>query len=102
MVGTTLSQIRSYTLSLGTSEGGGLFVGLVVPPLIFEAMIHIKSKDLKSVLRPTFALSTIGVVIATLVVGLLLWVVVGLPIYVSFLFAAIISPTDTATVLEIS
>jgi len=101
VVGSTLSQIRSYTLSLGTSEGGGLFVGLVVPPLIFEAMIHIKSKDLKSVLRPTFALSTIGVVIATLVVGLLLWVVVGLPIYISFLFAAIISPTDTATVLEI-
>jgi CPA1 family monovalent cation:H+ antiporter len=101
VIGTTLSQIRSYTLSLGTSGGGSLFVGLVVPPLIFEAMIHIKSKDLRSVLRPTFVLSTIGVVIATLVVGLLLWFFIGLPIYISFLFAAVISPTDTATVLEI-
>jgi len=101
VVGSTLSQIRSYMLSLGTGAGGGLFVGLVVPPLIFEAMIHIKSSDLRSVLRPTFVLSTIGVLIATIVVGLLLWWVIGLPIYISFLFAAVISPTDTATVLEI-
>lgn len=101
IVGSTLSQIRSYTVSLGTGEGGGLFVGLVVPPLIFDAMIHIRSSDLKSVLRPAFVLSTIGVVIATLVVGALLWLVIGLPLYVSFLFAAVISPTDTATVLEI-
>ncbi|MHB2035160.1 MAG: cation:proton antiporter [Nitrososphaerales archaeon] len=101
IIGSTLSSIRSYTLSLGTSGGGGLFVGLVVPPLIFEAMIHIKSGDLKSVLRPSFALATIGVLIATVVVGLLLWWIVGLPIYISFLFAAVISPTDSATVLEI-
>ena len=78
-----------------------MFVGLVVPPLIFEAMIHIKSSDLKSVFRPTVVLSTIGVVIATVVVGMLLWWIVGLPIYVSFLFGAVISPTDTATVLEV-
>jgi CPA1 family monovalent cation:H+ antiporter len=101
IIGTTFSQIRAYTLTLGTSQGWQLFVGLVVPPLIFETMIHIRSSDLKSVLRPSFVLSTVGVVIATLVVGLLLWFVVGLPLYISFLFAAIVSPTDTATVLEI-
>ncbi len=100
-IGGSLSQIRDYTLTLGSSQGGELFVGLVVPPLVFDAMIHIKSSDLKSVLRASFVLSTVGVVVATVVVGVLLWLVVGLTIPVSFLFAAVVSPTDTATVLEV-
>lgn len=101
LIGTALSQIRDYTITIGTSQGGQLFVGLIVPPLIFEAMIHIKSSDLGSMLQPAFILATIGVAIATVVVGVILWLVTGLPPYISFLFAAIVSPTDTATVLEI-
>lgn len=98
VIGSTLSQIRAY---MSSPQWPQLFVGLVVPPLIFEAMIHIRSNDLKTVLRPSFVLSTIGVVISTVVVGFLLWFFAGLPPYLSFLFAAIIAPTDTATVLEI-
>ena len=98
---TTINEIRNYTVNLASGPNGGLFVGIVVPPLIFEAMMHIRSSDLKSVLRPAFTLATIGVVIATVAAGLLLWLIVGLPPYISFLFAAVISPTDTATVLEI-
>jgi CPA1 family monovalent cation:H+ antiporter len=79
----------------------GLLVGVVVPPLIFEAMMHIRSSDLKAVIRPAIALATIGVVIATIVGGIVLWRFVGLSPAVSFLFAAIIAPTDAATVLEV-
>lgn len=79
----------------------GLLVGLVVPPLIFEAMLHIRSADLKAVIRPSITLATIGVVIATVVGGIVLWKLVGLSPGVSFLFAAIIAPTDAATVLEV-
>ncbi len=46
-------------------------------------------------------LATVGVVIATIVGGVLLWKLIGLPFYISFLFAAVISPTDAATVLEL-
>jgi CPA1 family monovalent cation:H+ antiporter len=81
--------------------GGGLFVGLVVPPLIFEAMIHLRASDLKAVIKPSLALATIGVLIATAVGGLILWKLFGLSPYVSFLFAALIAPTDTVTVLEV-
>ena len=70
-------------------------------PLIFEAMIHIRGSDLRSVIKPSLALATIGVLIATVVTGLILWKVVGLSIYVSFLFAALIAPTDVVTVLEV-
>jgi monovalent cation:H+ antiporter, CPA1 family len=100
-VSEVVSQMSSFFAGLTGGQEGGLFVGLIVPPLLFEAMIHVKSNDLRSVVKPAFFLATIGVVISTLVVGLILWKIAGLPYLVSFLFAAIISPTDIATVLEI-
>jgi monovalent cation:H+ antiporter, CPA1 family len=92
------SQMRSFYTSL---VEGGLFVGLVVPPLIFEAMMHIRTADLRVVIRPSVFLATVGVVIATVVGGIVLWQLAGLSPTVSFLFAAIIAPTDVVTVLEI-
>jgi len=96
-----VSQMKSIYNQLLQGGGGGLFVGLVVPPLIFEAMIHIRANDLRAIIKPSLALATVGVLIATVVGGLILWLVVGLSPYVSFLFAALIAPTDTVTVLEI-
>ena len=95
------SQLRSIYSQLLSGGGGGLFVGLVVPPLIFEAMIHLRASDLRSVIKPSLALATVGVLIATVVGGLILWQVLGLSPQVSFLFAALIAPTDTVTVLEV-
>ena len=95
------SQFRLIYSQLLSGGGGGLFVGLVVPPLIFEAMIHLRASDLKAVIKPSLALATMGVLIATAVGGLILWKMVGLSPYVSFLFAALIAPTDTVTVLEV-
>jgi CPA1 family monovalent cation:H+ antiporter len=96
-----ISQLRSIYSQLLQGGGGGLFVGLVVPPLIFEAMIHLRASDLKAVIKPSLALATIGVLIATSVGGLILWKGLGLSPYVSFLFAALIAPTDAVTVLEV-
>ncbi len=93
--------MSSFFVGLSSGQEGGLFVGLVVPPLLFEAMIHVKSTDLRAVIRPSILLATIGVIISTLVVGFILWKIANLPFLVSFLFAAIISPTDVATVLEV-
>ena len=100
-IATIITQIRSAMGQLTSGPNGGLFVGLVVPPLLFEAMIHIGSRDLRALFRPAIILATVGVVVATVVGGLVLWLIFGLPLLVSFLFAAVISPTDTATVLEI-
>jgi CPA1 family monovalent cation:H+ antiporter len=101
-VSDTVEQAISAIKSIysGLVEGG-LFVGLVVPPLIFEAMVHIKAPDLRAVIRPAIVLATVGVVIATAVGGLVLWQLTGLPLGISLLFAAIISPTDVVTVLEV-
>jgi CPA1 family monovalent cation:H+ antiporter len=93
--------IRAIYEQLIAGSGGGLFVGLIVPPLIFEAMMHVRSSDLVDVIRPSLLLATAGVVIATIVGGLVLWKIAGLPFNISILFAALISPTDAATVLAI-
>jgi Na+:H+ antiporter len=95
-----IDQIRSFDNLLLEGGGSGLFVGIVVPPLVFESMMHIRAGDLRAVIRPSVALATVGVVIATLVGGLVLWLV-GLPFYVAFLFAALIAPTDVVTILEV-
>ncbi len=93
-----LSNTISY---LSTTYLGSLFVGLVLPPLLFESMMNIRSTELRSVIRPGIMLATAGVVMATIVGGILLWKLAGLPLYESFLFSSLISPTDTASVLEI-
>ena len=99
--GNLIAQLRSIYTVLLQGGGGGLFVGIVVPPLIFEAMIHLRASDLRAVIKPSLALATVGVLIATAVGGVILWKIVGFSPYVSFLFGALIAPTDTVTVLEI-
>ena len=101
LIGEVAAGIQSVYAQLVAGQGGGLFVGLIVPPLLFEAMLHVDSNDLRQVIRPALALATVGVVVATMVGGLLLWKVAGLSFYVAFLLAALISPTDAATVLAI-
>jgi CPA1 family monovalent cation:H+ antiporter len=96
-----IEEIRSAYTQLVSGESGGAFVGLIVPPLLFEAMIHIRSDDLRVVIRPALALATVGVVIATAVGGLFLWLVIGLDPVIAFLFAALIAPTDVVTVMEV-
>jgi Na+:H+ antiporter len=97
-VNSIYSQINSAYLVL---VDNGIFVGLVVPPLIFAAMIHVRSVDFRAVIRPATALATVGVLIATFVGGGLLWYFAGLTPIVSLLIGAILAPTDVVTVLEV-
>jgi monovalent cation:H+ antiporter, CPA1 family len=95
---SAILQVKTLFTSLA---GGGLFVGLVVSPLIFEAMIHVEATNLRAVVRPSIVLATVGVLVATLIGGLVLWQLVGVSFTAAFLFAAIVAPTDVVTVLEI-
>jgi monovalent cation:H+ antiporter, CPA1 family len=99
----SLSASSSFGIDLIIKSlvGGGYFVALVLPPLLFEAMMTIRSSELRSVINPALALATVGVVISTVVAGLALWSLAALPLSTAFVFGALIAPTDTATVLEI-
>ena len=78
-----------------------LVITFIIPPLIFEAMMNVDYKQFKSIRISVLLLATIGVVLATLIGGFLLVYIAGLPFLVAFAFAALISPTDAAIVIEI-
>lgn len=77
-----------------------LIIDFVIPPLIFEAMMRIDYKDFIKVKISVLLLATIGVVITTFIVGLLLIYLEHLPFSIAFVFAALISPTDAAIVIK--
>jgi CPA1 family monovalent cation:H+ antiporter len=95
------SSIFGVDLIFNNLVGGGYFVALILPPLLFEAMMNIRSTELRSIINPALALATFGVVISTVVAGLALWTLAAVPLSAAFIFGALIAPTDTATVLEI-
>ncbi|MDE1768315.1 MAG: sodium:proton antiporter [Candidatus Micrarchaeota archaeon] len=118
-IGIVVTAFSTIALNLGHSAGflltavmliqslynqlvvSGLFVGMVVPPLIFEAMMHIKREELRRVIRPSLALATFGVLLSTIVAGIVVWKLAGISLLAALLFATIISPTDTVTVLQV-
>jgi monovalent cation:H+ antiporter, CPA1 family len=97
----SVSSIFGINLILNSLVGGGYFVALILPPLLFESMMNIRSNELRHVINPALALATLGVVISTVVAGVALWTLAAIPLSAAFLFGALIAPTDTATVLEI-
>jgi Na+:H+ antiporter len=77
-----------------------LIIDFVIPPLIFEAMMRIDYQDFMRVKISVLLLATVGVVITTIIVGLLLMYIAHLPFQIAFIFAALISPTDAAIVIK--
>ena len=74
--------------------------------MLFAGSLHIRLDELASRKWTVFALSTVGVLISTAVVGLLAWALlngVGIEarLIYCFLFGALISPTDPIAVLAI-
>jgi len=106
LVGLALAASPTFALSGVVDAFNGLissdlFVGLILPPLLFESIMSIRVEDFRAVYRPALLMATVGVLIATLVGGVVLWKVLGVAPVVAFLFAALISPTDVATTLEV-
>jgi len=79
-----------------------LIIDFVIPPLIFEAMMKVDYyNEFKAIRVSALLLSSVGVVIATFVTGLLLLYLAHLPLLVAFTFAVLIAPNDAAIVIEI-
>ena len=79
-----------------------LIIDFIIPPLIFEAMMKVDYyNEFKAIRVSALLLATLGVVIATVVTGLLLMYLAHLPLLIAFTFAALIAPTDAAIVIEI-
>ncbi len=74
---------------------------VLLPPLLFEAAIHLRLDRLRAQWGPITLYSLAGTVLAAAVVGVLAWKLFGLPLTVALVFGALISPTDPIAVLAI-
>ncbi|MBU0515654.1 MAG: cation:proton antiporter [Proteobacteria bacterium] len=74
---------------------------IFLPPLLFAGAYHLQLDELKRNWRSILLFSVPGVVVSTVVVGLGLNLLTGLPIEYALLFGALISPTDPVSVLAI-
>ncbi len=78
-----------------------IIMGLLVPPLIFEAAFHLNFSDLQRNLRPILLFAIPGVLITTFLVG---WVVTwgtGLTLSTAIVFGALIAATDPVAVVAL-
>jgi CPA1 family monovalent cation:H+ antiporter len=78
-----------------------LILGLVVPPLIFEAAMRTRYKVLRPYQKTVWILAVFGVIVSALVSGLVLNVALGLPLGVALTFGVIIAPTDPISIFNI-
>ncbi len=74
---------------------------IFLPPLLFAGAYHLQLNDLATNWRSILLFSVPGVVVSTLIVGLGLFWLTGLPLMYALLFGALISPTDPVSVLAI-
>ncbi len=76
-----------------------LILGLLVPPLLFEATLHLPWKKLRADLRPVLTSAIVGTLIGTLAVGAVVHAVLDIPWAAAFAFGALISATDPVAVI---
>lgn len=91
----TSQQATKFTL---TPE---LILVLFVPPLVFEAAFHLEFSRLRENLVPILVLAVPGVVLTTLIVGLLVSTGTKLPLSTCLVFGALISATDPVAVVAL-
>ncbi|MDH3682063.1 MAG: Na+/H+ antiporter, partial [Acidimicrobiia bacterium] len=76
-----------------------LILALLVPPLLFEATLHLPWAKLRADLVPVLLLALVGTGVGTLALAALVHGVLDLPWEAAFAFGALISATDPVAVI---
>jgi CPA1 family monovalent cation:H+ antiporter len=96
LVGLVLSFFPNV-LSLDVSSE--LILAVLVPPLIFEATLHIKWRELREDLPLVLFLAVGGTLVSTFIVGILVFQFLDIPLIGALAFGALISATDPVAVI---
>jgi monovalent cation:H+ antiporter, CPA1 family len=97
IVGLGLALFVQVELEI-TSE---LILGILVPPLVFEAAYHLNFTDLRRNLKPILILTVPGVLITTFLVGGLISFGTGFSLQMALLFGALVAATDPDAVVAL-
>lgn len=100
-IGFLLSFLRVGGGIGGLAFDSHFILGIVVPPLIFEAAMRTPFKTFKTVQKSVLGLAIFGVIISALVSAIVLNATLGLPLAAALTFGVLISPTDPISVVSI-
>ena len=89
----------SFTTTIDVELSKDLILGVLVPPLIFEATMHLSWDRLKTDLVSILTLAIGGTLIGTFLVGVLIRPFVEIPWPAALAFGALISATDPVAVI---
>jgi CPA1 family monovalent cation:H+ antiporter len=78
-----------------------LILALLVPPLLFEAAFHLNLSNLKDNLAHILTLAVPGVILTTVLVGLIVSWGTGLALSIALVFGALVSATDPVSVIAL-
>ena len=96
-----LLELLDTVLNLEDDLLREIILGLLVPPLIFEAAFHLRFKNLLENWRPILLFAVPGVIITTfLVAGAITWGT-GIPFATTVVFGALIAATDPVAVISL-
>ena len=87
--------------SVQTLLAPGLFFDLLLPPIIFEAALHVNFRLLVRRAGLILFLALLGVIFITFFTGILVAYLTALPIAAALLLAAILSPTDPIAIVDL-
>ena len=79
----------------------GLFFNLLLPPIVFEAALHVNFRLLRRRASLVLFLAFVGVVFITIFTGVLVAALTTLPLVAALLLAAILSPTDPVAIVDL-
>ncbi len=97
LVGLGLTLLEQVEIRI-TSD---LILGLLIPPLVFEAAYHLNFDDLRRNLKPILILTIPGVLITTFLVGGVISVGTGFSLPIALLFGALVAATDPDAVVAL-
>lgn len=96
IVGLILSLFPNF---LGFQVSSDLILAILVPPLIFEATLHIPWDKLKNDLALVVLMAVVGTLVGTFLVGGIVVQFLGVPWAAAIAFGALISATDPVAVI---
>lgn len=97
--GLPLGLAEELTSGLSGELTSEIILAFLVPPLIFEAALHLGWQRLKQALVPILLMAVPGVLIGTFIVSELVSLQLGIPLAVALIFGALISATDPVAVI---